>query len=270
MPEHDAEEVDFIPWSQLIHDKGPEVPRLIYVASAAVLAIAAGIVAAPRLLPASTAPPPALEQGEVVEPVVALSDETTSEADGEDSAEAVAPPSPPLLPAPDLALAMAVAEIFIQDYFTRDGDPNRKNDLAAWNIEADEAAATSYVEWARAIGVESDPDGFAVQVAFRVVTATDSGFLRRPLRFVRQRIGPAGTLLGLPTALPSGSVGHVDPTTVAAGAFGHLPPEIAAQAVVALESWEEAEPLGGRETGEGWEVVAALPDGSEVVVSIPN
>ncbi len=266
MPEHEAEEVDFIPWSQLIQDKGPQVPRLIYVASAAVLAVAVGVMAAPRLLPAGTGAPLATEQGEVAQPVVPLSDVTSSEEGRDDSVEPVSPPSPE----PDPAPAVAVAEIFVQDYFTRDGDPNRQDDLAVWNIEAGETSGESYVEWARATGVESDSDGFTVQVAFRVVAATDTGFVRRPLRFVHQRVGLDGALLGLPTAVPSGTLGSLEPASIAPGVFGHVPPEIAAEAVAALASWAAAQPLGGRETTEGWEVVVSLPDGSEVVVPVPN
>lgn len=264
-PDHDAEEMDFIPWSRLVDDNGPGAPRLVYVAAAAVLALGVGAIAAPRLLrsdvPASTLDIPAETVSAAVQPDATESRPVPSEV------PASAPVASNLVgDEARRAKVAAVAEIFVQDYFTRDLDPNRALDLATWEIEPGPQETSTYVEWARTVEIEAHDADWSVDVAFRVITSVDGTFVRQPIRFVTQRVDAGEQPVGLPVVAHRQLAASQVPTS-----FLEVPAEIGAEAVQALDpSWQHAEPREGYETENGWDVVMELSDGARVVVSVPN
>lgn len=260
-----AEELEFIPWSQLVDSPPSQAPRLIYVAAAAVLALGVGAWLAPRVLEneIGDTPPPAAEPS--VPTTKALQEPPQLESDlqaavaGDDIVERIGE-----FDGGSSVAVLAVAEIFVHDYFTRDLDANRESDLAAWGMEHTEAKGSSYVEWARAYAAERHGDGWSVGVAFRVITSTGGAFVRQPIRFVTQTVG----LDGQPDALPT-ATDHTLAGSLLGPELMDVPVAIGAAALESISVWgEQGETVGGYETMNGWDVVVELATGAQVVVPI--
>ncbi len=264
--EEQAEELEFIPWSQLVDSPQSQAPRLIYVAAAAVLALGVGAWLAPRVLETETerTPPPVTDV-----PVSTRSGQQESLLSESLRQSAVVREDEPLdhirgFEEGSTFRALAVAEIFVHDYFTRDLDANRESDLAAWGMEHTEAKGSSYVEWARAYAAERHDDGWSVDVAFRVITSTGGAFVRQPIRFVTQTVG----LDGQPDALPTAAE-HTLAGSLIGPELMDVPGAIGAAALESISVWgEQVETVGGYETTNGWDVVVELATGAQVVVPI--
>ncbi|NND14576.1 MAG: hypothetical protein HKO10_11490 [Acidimicrobiia bacterium] len=266
-----AEELEFIPWSQLVDSHASRAPRLIYVAAAAVLALGVGAWLAPRVLgnnievtPLPAADTPASTSRAALQPAQPEPADRPVVAGDDGSLDGISG-----LGEGSAFEALAVAEIFVHDYFTRDLDVNRETDLAVWGVvdaRADDARAdaSEYVEWARAYAAEPHDDGWSVEVAFRVITSSGGTFVRQPIRFVTQNVGVDGQPVALPVATKHALVGGIN-----ARELVEVPAAIAVEALEAISFWgEQGEPVGGYETEHGWDVVVELSTKARVVVPI--
>jgi hypothetical protein len=243
---HEYEEVESIPWSALVQEARPR-PLLAYVAGAVVVALALGLMASRTVFNRSPTPAP-----------------------GTTTAPQQPPPTTPLAPAGDARLhqtpatyaEVALAEWFVTDYFTFDGDERRIGDLdsmlGATSVEPVVPAAT-YVEWARAWETAPTATGTDITVVFRTITATKDGFQRDPVRAVRVPLDsrPAGppAVAGLPQPV---EVGPARGDGVALP--DQVPGPVAGEAIAGAGSWGEATVLGGIRTGETWSVVLMVAD----------
>lgn len=281
MTDHDlpAEEADFVPWSQLVGEDGPNVPRLIYVAAAAVLALAVGIMLAPRVF---SAPSDAGVFSEATEPE-SIAQSVPAEVDSVELERApAAPVAGPPIPAElsgDLSegglseiggpsqRVLAVAEIFVHDYFTHDGDSNRQEDLASWGIETKASAEPEelrvYVEWARSVAADASGDDWDVEVAFRTISSDSDQFKRDPIRVVSVLLSVDGEVMSLPR------IDDSKVTTVLPNApLFEAPPEIAADALEIAQEWGELSVEGALETPEGWDVLVRTGGGAVIRVPV--
>jgi hypothetical protein len=244
MDERPAEEVEHIPWSQLLEEHRAARPWAVYAAAGVIAAVAIGIVGA-RILRADG---PTADLG-------VTTSATTSTLPA--PVDEVVPPSPAAYSEADLLAvyplagdreAAARAEWFVTDYFTRDG-------------EGDDPPTS--VEWARALDVErEEPDRLRVTVAFRNVTAAGSGWERGPVRAVAVTVD-GGAVAGLPEPAAV-TPQSPDGSSPAEGVPADLPPEVEAGLLETAARWGEepvlvaAEPDG---TG-GWRGVVEVADGS--------
>ncbi len=278
----EREEYEHVPWSELTADKAPDRRWLAYLAAAALVAGALGLVAVRTLWPGSPAAAP-------------VSVETTAPSppppDPAATAESLPAPSPldpagpvlyseaDLLAAPAAATgaeaAVMKAEWFVADYFTSDGDGRGSLDVrTALPGDADlprlphdgAPGPISYVEWARAFRVSDVGDGLhRVGVAFRTVAgAAGEPLARQPVRAVEVvvRTSPGGVAvvdLPAPATLPL-DVGY--PAWPAAAA-AELPASVTAAALQDAEVWgEDPEIAGGTGAPGGWRVVVTVVDPS--------
>lgn len=188
----EREELDQIPWSTLVAevDDGPD-RRWFFLAGAVGLAILGYLVlqlVAPGGQPDpadQAAPPTSSSSTTVARPEVIVA---------EDDLRGEAPVIDPGVSAEQLA-AVARAEWFVTDWFTSDGSQATADSL----IDAVASPAiirppfdeeiTTYVEWARATGVEPTADGLSVTVAYRQIVSEDAAaFVRQPVATVDVQI----------------------------------------------------------------------------------
>jgi len=199
-----TEQVEQIPWSELLAEEQRSRPWLGYVGVAAVAAVALGFIVSqlfqsgpgPATVPVSTA---------VVAP-----------------APTVALPSPAIyseadllaaLPDQESAAAVTRAEWFVADYFTVDGEADRAAQVGAGlaGVAAPNPTGlgVSYVEWARAVRVEPLGDHrYRVTVAYRTLSG-EGTFTRNPVQAVAVTVtadSAGGTIvedLPSPAVLPA-------------------------------------------------------------------
>ncbi|MGH8937342.1 MAG: hypothetical protein ACRDXD_13950 [Acidimicrobiia bacterium] len=260
-----AEEVEFIPWSDLVARHQESRPWLAYLVAGAVVAAALGAVGARAVWrPEATATPTSASA--VAEEVPAPPPVTTlplySEADllaGSDDR--------------DHQWAATRAEWFVTDYFTADAEPGGSTAVRAALPEGgplppfpqdDPGGGLSYVEWARAFRVERLGEGlFRVAVAYRALGAPAEGAFRRlPVRAVEVvvAVGPDGasavTDLPAPAPLPA----DLEPGGwPAEGA--PAPPAVLEAALAQASEWGESpEVLSSTGAGAGWRVVVSVAD----------
>ncbi|MGI9648582.1 MAG: hypothetical protein ACR2OI_08705 [Acidimicrobiia bacterium] len=257
----DEEHFESIPWSALVPQTRNQ-PWLVYVAAGAIVALVAGVVIARSVGAGGTsvpsAPTPALaEAGEG--PTEA---NPPAEADLQSEADLLAE----IPPASDGARAAVMrAEWFVTDYFTIDSAGGRTAELAGalgrtppeWDSEV-----TTYVEWARAWAAVPEGDGrYRVPVAFRSITATDSGFVRGLVHGVAIRVqvgGEGGTRI---LALPEPIELPASPDLVALPAPQAIPDEVAATAIESASAWsDEATVIEGIRQGDVWRVTVEASD----------
>lgn len=249
----DDEHLESIPWSQLVVEAKGDRPMLIYVAAAAVLALAVGVVVA-RGMGGSpvvdVAPAPAITST-LEEPVVP---EPISEADLR----------APLLPtgAGERAV-ISRAEWFVADYFTADGAGDRQRlleDALGWAPPELAGTPITYVEWSRAWDSLDLGDGhYRVMVAYRAISSADGAFTRGPVRGVAIPVqlasdgGARVVDLPSPVPLPSG------PEPAAPAESGDVPSEVAASAREIARMWsDDVTVIRGGELAERWRVVVEV------------
>ena len=280
------EEVEHIPWGELMASGGDRGRRVLYLGAGALGALVVGILGA-RLFssppPAQPDPVPVAVETTVPVTVTVLVPvpETVPEAVLETTTTTTLPPLPVLYREADLMAfpadwaaraAMARAEWFVTDFFTADLEPNGSADIRGALpvgvvmpvMPQDGVVGLSYVEWARAFRVVEGPDGvYRVSVAYRMLGAPpERGFQRLPVRAVEVRVAVSpsgGTVvvdLPAPAVLPAGPdpgpwpvESEVAPPVVVEGAMG----------VAARWGWEHRVLGAGRVPG-GWRVLLSAAD----------
>jgi hypothetical protein len=272
MPEDAGrEEVEHVPWSDLMEESDERRRRVIYLASGLVGALVLGVVlarvwwapAVPAAAPVESVP--TTLAGEVP-PVPTTS---IPELPLYSEADLMADP-----PDPASRAAVARAEWFVTDYFTADFEPSGSADVRSAlpggadlpNLPQDGGDSISYVEWARAFGVEEVGEGvYEVSVVFRALAAPpEAGFSRQAVKAVAVTIEvtPEGgtTVVDLPSpaALPLGPV--ADPWPESAE---EQPPQSVIDRAAAEASVWGGEPrlVSSHRTGAGWRLVMTVADG---------
>jgi len=249
----DDEHLEAIPWSQLMVEAKSDRPLLIYVAAAALLALAVGVAVA-RGLGRSTVAEPA----PVVSTPVAKEEPATPDPISE--ADLRAPLAPTGVGA---GAVIARAEWFVADYFTLDGAGDRLSALQealGWRPPAMPGGPTTYVEWARAWdSVELGDGRYRVLVAYRAISSLDGVFTRGPARAVAVIIqlgvdgGTRVVDLPEPVQIPPG------PASTVIAASDPVPDEIAELARDLARSWsDDVAVVGGSEHEEAWRVVVEV------------
>ncbi|MCP3973502.1 MAG: hypothetical protein GY720_03300 [bacterium] len=272
------QEYEEIPWSHLIpvqKDRSLQLALLVVVIAAALLAIMFLVRRSPGAPVAVPAEQPAVSESVVVATTLATAGPVEPEMT---MAPVVAAPQiyseadlmaalPP--PGSDME-AVARAEWFVTDYFTVDGDPSLSDGIAAAlpdavSLPQSDGSVISYVEWARAVGVATNPDGeFTVTVWFRTLAGnSESGFDRGPVRAVDVRLVTDAmgrlAIADLPVAGKVASVGIAPQWPLAAEA----PPDIvvaAANDAAHLGSDPQLQSAGADD--EGWRLVFSVGDAS--------
>jgi hypothetical protein len=257
----DEEHFESIPWSELVPQTRNQ-PWLVYVAAGAVVALVIGaliarnssaggepVASSPTSLVVSTTNDVTLD-APVTEPGL------LSEAD----LRAEIPPA-----ADGARAAVMRAEWFVTDYFTIDAAGGRSAELAGAlgrAVPEADAGVTTYVEWARAWGAAPEGDGtYRVPVAYRSITATDSGFVRGLVHSVAVRVlvGPEGGTRVVDLPEPVDLSGAPDPATLPTPE--PVPEAIAAAALESASGWGDAPTvIDGIKYNDAWRVKVEATD----------
>lgn len=173
----DFEELEQIPWAALAATSPSPRNRYLITAAGVVLIVVAAVWMATRSNSAaavsltSPAPPSELAIPEpTYEPVPEPDATIYSEADlmlidGSDEER----------------LAVMQAEWLVRDLLTVDGDPLIEERIGALLPSIDRSGDPAYAEWVRAFSIESlDPGRYRVEVAYRILSGTESGYVRQP------------------------------------------------------------------------------------------
>lgn len=214
-----SEEFEQIPWSSLVADQTTGVDRRVYVVIGAVALLVAAILGS-RVIGGSTQPA-ALELPsiEVVGPDASgpqsiSAPSSTVGVVGVVVSEADLMAELPTVSSSDNLLAVTFAEWFVTDYFTTDGSLETEESVVAMMFkerstdprELPRPPDGSYVEWARATGVEAvDESSLAVAVLFRTIRSTSDGFVRDPVSAVSVLLvtsDEATGMMGPPVTIP--------------------------------------------------------------------
>lgn len=275
MPEDAGrEEVEHIPWSELMEESDERRRRVIYLASGLLAAMVVGVIlarvwwapalpaASPVVLDATSVPvgAPPLDQATTISvPELPLYSEADLMAD---------PPDP------TARAAVARAEWFVTDYFTADFEPSGSADVRAAlpggadlpELPQDGGDSISYVEWARAFDVAEVAAGvYQVGVVYRALAAPpDAGFSRQAVRAVHVivEVTPEGgtTVVDLPSpaALPLGPVAEPWPES----STDQPPQAVIDRATSDASAWgTEPRLVSSHRTGAGWRLVVTVADG---------
>ena len=267
-----TEEVESIPWGELLHESEEhlDVRRATYLAAGLIGAVVFGVVIARAWW--SPTPPT------IIAPADALAVEPVPAADG--SGAVLTATTLPLYSEADLMAdppdsgeraAIARAEWFVTDYFTADYEPTGSADVRAAlpgaadmpDLPQDGRGGISYVEWARAFRIDEIGDGaYEVGIAFRALASPPEGaFIRLPVRAVEVVVGsgPDGaSVLDLPRPIPL----PVGPEPAPWPEPGADPPQDVVDFAAARASVWGNEPriVNAALTDEGWRVVMTVAD----------
>jgi len=265
--EQEREELEHVPWADLMAEAEPEdrTRRTVYLVAGAVGSMVLGILVARAWWAPSAPSAPVTPMTTVVagaeEPVV-----TAATLPLYSEADLMADPPDPLARA-----AIVRAEWFVTDYFTSDFEPNGSADVRAALpsgpmpvFPQDDGEGISYVEWARAYDVEEAGDGaYRVAVAFRMLGAPPGrGFTRQPVRAVDVLVAVTEdggtTVLDLPSParMPAGPEPVPWPDGVDA------PPQAIVDEAAGLAGLWGSEPrvVSAHPVDGGWRVVLTVAD----------
>jgi hypothetical protein len=265
------EDVESVPWSELLQTTDPSLERrrIAYMAAGLVGAVVLGAVIArawwtpsgPTIVaPAVTVSAPAADEPGAAQPAATTLPPLYSEAD------LMADP-----PDPGARAAIVRAEWFVSDFFTADYEPTGSGDVRAAlpgsaaipDLPQDGAGGISYVEWARAFRVEEVGDGtYLVGVVFRALGApADGSFSRLAVRAVEVHVdvlGDGAAILDLPrpVAVPAGPEPAPWPEETVD------PPQSVIDVAAARASVWGVEPriVSAAEIADGWRVVVTVAD----------
>jgi hypothetical protein len=264
----EREEVEHVPWGDLLAEMEPEDRRrrTLYTAAGLIGAVVVGIMiartwwGAPSFEPVAPGTTPAEVAATTTPAEIPEFPPLYSEAD------LMADP-----PDPSARAAVARAEWFVTDYFTADLEPSGSaavraalpDDVAA-DLPEGVGDAVSYVEWARAFRVAEAGDGsYLVSVMFRSLGApVDRGFSRQPVKAVEVLVSvsdASGTaVLDLPAPIPL----PVGPTPLAWEGVETEPPSKVVDLVTARSTLWGSEPriLSVRHLDGVWRVVVSVAD----------
>jgi hypothetical protein len=279
------EEIEHIPWGELLAHTDDGRRRLLYLGAAALGVLALTVVVTRALSSSSPSSPADVETAETVASTAADAAPTTvtvqTSMASTSSTTATSAPAPvlyreidlmALAPGSSAMAAIGRAEWFVTDYFTADLEPNGTADLRSAlpggsplpEMPQDATAGISYVEWARAFRIEEVDDGlFEVGVVYRLLGAPpERGFQRLPVRAVEVRVavsdGGGSVVVDLPspTALPAGPSPEPWPESER-----KVPERIAEGAISAAAGWgTEHRVLEAAEVEDGWRVVLTAAD----------
>ena len=267
----DREELEQVPWADLMADTHPEDRRrrTLYLAAGLLGAMVLGVLVArswwsPGSLP-PVAPGTTLIDDEVAAAETSLPDLSGLPLYSE--ADLMADP-----PDPGARAAVVRAEWFVTDYFTADLEPDGSADVRAAlpsgavlpDFPQDGGTGISYVEWARAFAVEPAEDGnYLVSVAFRTLAAPPGrGFSRQAVRAVSVLVGVSdgggASVLDLPSPVPVPAGPEPEPwpeETI------DPPQEVVDIAAARASAWG-ADPRisSAAQVGAGWRVVVTVAD----------
>lgn len=272
----DREEVEHVPWQDLLAEAEPDDQRRrsIYLGAGLIGAMIVGMLVARSWWSPAPLQAPLAPGTSVVEEGGAPVDEAGDEIPLPDL------PAFPLYAEADLMahppdaqerIAIMKAEWFVIDYFTADLEPNGSADIRAAlppgslpEFPQDSGDSISYVEWARAFRVEpAGPDAYRVTVAFRTLAAPpDRGFTRQPVRAVEVLVGVLGdggaAVLDLPSpvGLPAGPEPAPWPEAAA-----DPPPTVVEAAASRAALWgTEPRVVSVHRLERGWRVVLTVAD----------
>ena len=281
--DQEHEEVESIPWSELLPQETDARRRMVYLAAGAIGALVLGILVARAFMSPSEAVVPVAPTVETVATTTSSSTTTIATT----TTLALQGPLPTIpVPAPlyseaDLMAfptgteertAVARAEWFVTDYFTADLEPNGSADVLVAlpagvdlpELPQDAASALSYVEWARAFRVEeADLGVYRVGVVFRTLGAPpDRGFYRLPVRAVEVTVAVSSdggsVVVDLPTPVALPAAPEPDPWPTAGG---EPPAKVLEEAIAAAAGWGTEPRLVVAQRVQGrWRVVLTLAD----------
>jgi len=188
----ESEEFEQIPWSNLVAQQDDGIDKRIYLAVGVVGVLVVAVLGM-RLIGGSTHPVPPQAASIDPPPASLVAEEPVS-----------APPTSMVIAEADLRaeellpesstdrLTEVTAEWFVTDWFTRDGSEETIRSITATlapGVLVDVLPhgtpdTITFVEWAKSVGSETTVEGVEVTVAYRVITQTDSGFVREPVGMV--------------------------------------------------------------------------------------
>ncbi len=188
----ESEEFEQIPWSNLVAQQDDGIDKRIYLVVGVVGVLVVAVLGM-RLIGGSTQPVP--PQTAAIDPPPALlvaEEPVSAPPTSMVIAEADLRAEEPLTEAPTDRLTEVTAEWFVTDWFTRDGSEETIRSITATlapgllvDVLPHETPDTiTFVEWAKSVGSETTAEGIEVTVAYRVITQTDSGFVREPVGMV--------------------------------------------------------------------------------------
>ena len=270
--DQEHEEVESIPWSELLSQQPERRRRMIYLASGAIGAMVLGILVARTWMSPSVASVPVTPADSTL--AAGTSAVTTSTSLLAGPLPTIPVPVPLYSEADLMAFpsgteeraAVARAEWFVTDYFTADLEPNGSADVLVAlpagvdlpELPQDTASALSYVEWARAFRVDEADLG-----VYRALGAPpDRGFYRLPVRAVEVTVAVSSrggsVVVDLPTPVPMPAAPEPDPWPVTEG---EPPAEVVEGAIAAAAGWgSEPRLVVAQPVAEGWRVVLTMAD----------
>jgi len=291
------EEVEHIPWGELMASTDDGRRRVMYLAAGALGALVLGVVITRAVsVPGAPAPEP------IPEPVAAAVVTTTTlpapvtlpavpvpapVPDPVPETTTTTTTTPTTIPAPVLyreadlmafppdwgvRAAVTRAEWFVTDFFTADLEPNGTADLRGAlpagvelpEMPQDAAVGLSYVEWARAFRVEEGADGvYRVAVLYRMLGAPpERGFQRLPVRAVEVRVAVSDTGGSVVVDLPTPIAMPVGPNPESWPVGNEIPPQPVVDGAMAVAAgWgSEHRLLGSSRVPGGWRVVLTATD----------
>lgn len=187
----ESEELEQIPWANLVAEQTDGIDKRIYM-GVGVVAILVVLILGMRVIGGSGQPVPlpveSLPAVTAVEITPTPSPMVVTEADLR------ADEAPVPVQASSNLLAEVTAEWFVTDWFTRDGSGETVRsirsvlspDLQSMDLPHDEPdAEVVFVEWAKTVEIETiSQTAVGVTIAYRSIRQTDEGFVRNPVETV--------------------------------------------------------------------------------------
>ena len=187
----ESEELEQIPWANLVAEQTDGIDKRIYM-GVGVVAILVVLIFGMRMFGGSGQPVPlpmeSLPAVTAVEITPTPSPMVVTEADLR------ADEAPVPVQASSNLLAEVTAEWFVTDWFTRDGSGETVRsiravlsaDLKSMDLPHDEPDAdVVFVEWAKTVEIETiSQTTVGVTIAYRSIRQTDEGFVRNPVETV--------------------------------------------------------------------------------------
>lgn len=187
----ESEELEQIPWANLVAEQTDGIDKRIYM-GVGVVAILVVLILGMRVFGGSGQP--VLLPVESLPVVTAVEIAPTPSPMVVTEADLRADEAPVPVQASSNLLAEVTAEWFVTDWFTRDGSGETVRsiravlspDLQSMDLPHDEPDAdVVFVEWAKTVEIETiSQTTVGVTIAYRSIRQTDEGFVRNPVETV--------------------------------------------------------------------------------------